>query len=85
MMESRMADIDHIGNLKKLRGALVEKRRSMALTSIEIALANKDDLPSVSWAKAIADTQSLIEALDESIKDEEKIKGPRVSSMPLPI
>jgi hypothetical protein len=62
MMESRMADIDHIGNLKKLRGALVEKRRSMALTSIEIALANKDDFPSASWAKAIADTQSLIEA-----------------------
>jgi hypothetical protein len=85
MMESRMADIDHIGNLKKLRGALVEKRRSIAMKSIEIAVASKDDLPSATWAKAIAETQSLIEALDESIKDEEKIRGPRVSSMPMPI
>jgi len=84
-MESRMADIDHVGNLKKLRVALVEKRRSMVVTSIEIALANKEDRPSVSWAKDIADTQKLIEALDESIKDEEKIKGPTSSSMPLAV
>lgn len=80
-----MADIDHVENLKKLRASLVEKRRSMVVTSIEIALANKEDQPSVSWAKDIAETQRLIEALDESIKDEEQIKGWTFSSTGLAV
>ncbi len=78
-----MATVEYVQNLEKLRSALVEKRRDAARNSIEIALANKDDRPSTSWANDIAKVQEQIEAIDRAIDDEQKLRGPTSSSEPL--
>jgi hypothetical protein len=69
-----MASADFIGQLQKLRAALVAKRRDDVRSSLETALANKEDRPSVSWAADIARIQEHIEAVDRAIVDEKELR-----------
>ena len=70
-------------DLERIRAALVEERRRVARTAIEIAENNKDPWPNLNIAADIISLQDKIDSLDRAIADESRLGG-ATSTKPLP-
>lgn len=80
-----MTEPTHISDLKAVRDALVEARRNAARSSVQYAENNQGEKVSISNGAKLRELQEQIEAVDRSIADEEKIRGPITSTKPLGI
>jgi len=65
------AEVDYVGPLEKFRAVLVEERRRIVSTALELREANGEG---GLWGADVQRLQEQIEAVDRAIKDEENLR-----------
>lgn len=66
------AEVDYVGPLEQFRAVLVEERRRIVSTALELRAANGEG--GANWGADVQRLQEQIEAVDRAIKDEEKLR-----------